>query len=216
MTQYQQDEEDDEMPLLPTSRRRLLDNDQDDDMTPTPSTSRGRTRGAIEPDSQVTDPGRSATARIPRATQRKTREASIASDVSSAGVRSSRTSKTSRPAAKASASSAKGGRGTAIVIEESEDEVNRDIGPARSSTGTRGRSMRNAGTSEAGPSASGRIADDEATTLSGIKNRTQSTLGATGRRRLLVADDDDDGEMVSRKLISQYHASIPQALRITV
>jgi hypothetical protein len=53
-------------------------------------------------------------------------------------------------------------------------------------------------TSGAAGSGSGRIGDDEATPASASnRGKTQSSLGATGRRRLLVADDDDDGELVS-------------------
>jgi hypothetical protein len=90
-----------------------------------------------------------------------------------------------------------------IVIEESEDEVNRDLGPARSSTGTgtgtRGKSIRGTGT------ASGIVGDDEASTIAATSTATrgratQSSLG-TGRRRLVV-DDDDDGELVCHCLFS--------------
>lgn len=207
MTQTEHpEEEDDEMPLLPPSRRRLLDSNtgEDNDMTPIPSTSRTRGRGAQELSSQVaSQASKMVGARAGRATQsRQVRESSATSDVSSLGGRPSRTTKATKTASKVSGpptQSTRSGRVNTIVIEESEDEVNNGIGPARSSTGTatRGKSTRVAGTSEAGTTASGRIGDDEATTATGTRAKTQSTLGATGRRRLLVADDDDDGEMVS-------------------
>lgn len=235
MTQPEE-EEDDEMPLLPTNRRRLLDNNNgdgdgdDDDMTPIPSSSRTRGR-ATDPNSQVvSQASKEVGGRAGRATQsRQVRESSVASDVSSLGGRSSRTTKPAKaPSKSASATqSTRTGRINTIVIEESEDEVNQGIGPARSSTGTgtRGKSTRIAGTSEAGPTASGRIGDDEATTANtGTRAKSQSTLGATGRRRLLVADDDDDGEMVSyggaqtcvcaRKLMTQVFKGAAKKRRI--
>jgi hypothetical protein len=118
-----------------------------------------------------------------RTTQRQLRESSVNSDTSSIGTvgRSTRTRAT--PAA-----TQRKGKTQPIVIEESEDEVNRDLGPARSSTGTaRGKSSRATG--------SGIVGDDEASTIAATgRKATQSSLG-TGRRRLVV-DDDDDGELV--------------------
>jgi hypothetical protein len=208
-TEYPE-EEDDEMPLLPPSRRRLLDNTtgQDEEMTPAPSSSRTRGRATVNPNSQVAS---QASKVVGRATQqRQARESSVTSDVSSVGGRGTRASKSTKasktaPKPPSATQSTRSGRISTVVIEESEDEVNQGIGPARSSTGTgaRGKSTRLAGTSEAGPTASGRIGDDEATAAGGTRGKTQSTLGATGRRRLLVADDDDDGEMVSYCILRQ-------------
>lgn len=187
------------MPLVPTARRRVLDKDDDEDMSPAPSTARARGRGITEPSSQKkASQGRAptATANATSRAPRQARQTSVASDIS-VDPPSTRGARASKPPTR-------GTRASAIVIEESEDEVNRDIGPARSSTGTKSRSTRIPATSEAGASASGRVADDEATTGLGTATRgkSQSTLGATGRRRLLVADDDDDGEMVSLSSLS--------------
>jgi hypothetical protein len=178
LTQHDEDEDED-MPLLPKSRRRLLSPGHDDEMSPPPPTA--RVRGKATP-SQT--PAASQVAPR-RTTQRQLRESSINSDTSSIGTvgRSTRTRAT--PAA-----TQRKGKTQRIVIEESEDEVNRDLGPARSSTGTaRGKSSRATGTG------SGIVGDDEASTIGATRSKaTQSSLG-TGRRRLVV-DDDDDGELV--------------------
>jgi len=176
----QQDEDEDEdMPLLPKSRRRLLSPGHDDEMSPPPPTARGR--GKATP-SQT--PAASQVAPR-RTTQRQVREASVNSDTSSIGTAGRSTRTRATPAA-----TQRKGKTQPIVVEESEDEVNRDLGPARSSTGTaRGKSSRATG--------SGVVGDDEASTVTASaagRKATQSSLG-TGRRRLVV-DDDDDGELV--------------------
>lgn len=181
------EDEDEDMPLLPRSRRRLLDKGEEDDMSPGPppsSLARG-TRGAPS----QTPIASQAPPRRATATQRQLRETSVNSDTSSVG-RSTRTTKA------APSTQTRKGRAPAIVIEESEDEVNRDLGPARSSTGTgtRGKGSRTIGVSGSGSG----FGDDEASSMAtgtATRGKTQSSLG-TGRRRLVV-DDDDDGEMVS-------------------
>jgi hypothetical protein len=196
------DEDDEDMPLLPRSRRRILDEDDlDDDITPMPPPAslapRARAaRSAISETPAPTPPKKApATQSRPRTqTQRQLRESSVVSDASSAGAGGRSTRTTRAPAA---STQARKGKAPPIVIEESEDEVNRDLGPARSSTGTGTRTMGRHTCGAAG-SGSGRIGDDEATPASASnRGKTQSSLGATGRRRLLVADDDDDGELVS-------------------
>jgi len=176
LTQHDEDEDED-MPLLPKSRRRLLSPGHDDEMSPPPPTARGR--GKATP-SQT--PAASQVAPR-RTTQRQLRESSVNSDTSSIGTATRSTRKRATPAA-----TQRKGKTQPIVIEESEDEVNRDLGPARSSTGTaRGKSSRATG--------SGIVGDDEASTMTATgRKATQSSLG-TGRRRLVV-DDDDDGELV--------------------
>lgn len=183
------EDEDEDMPLLPRSRRRLLDKGEEDDMSPGPpplSLARG-TRGAPS----QTPVASQAPPRRATATQRQLRETSVNSDTSSVG-RSTRNTKA------APSTQTRKGRAPAIVIEESEDEVNRDLGPARSSTGT-GTGIRGKGSKAIGVSGSGSgFGDDEASSMAtgtATRGKTQSSLG-TGRRRLVV-DDDDDGEMVS-------------------
>jgi hypothetical protein len=176
------EDEDEDMPLLPKSRRRLLSQGHDDEMSPPPLTS--RRKGAF----QATQTPTPSQAPPRRATQRQLRETSVNSDTSSIGT-ASRSRTRAAPAA-----TQKKGRTEPIVIEESEDEVNRDLGPARSSTGTgtRGKSTRGTGPG----TGSGIVGDDEASTATATVTRgraTQSSLG-TGRRRLVV-DDDDDGEL---------------------
>jgi hypothetical protein len=163
------------MPLLPKSRRRLLSPGHDDEMSPPPPTAR---RGKATP-SQT--PAASQVAPR-RTTQRQLRETSVNSDTSSIGTATRSTRTRATPAA-----TQRKGKTQPIVIEESEDEVNRDLGPARSSTGTARKSSRATG--------SGMVGDDEASTITATgRKATQSSLG-TGRRRLVV-DDDDDGELV--------------------
>jgi len=177
LTQHDEDEDED-MPLLPKSRRRLLSPGHDDEMSPPPPTAR---RGKATP-SQT--PAASQVAPR-RTTQRQLRETSVNSDTSSVGTATRSTRTRATPAA-----TQRKGKTEPIVIEESEDEVNRDLGPARSSTGTaRDKSSRGTGTG------SGIVGDDEASTITATRRKaTQSSLG-TGRRRLVV-DDDDDGELV--------------------
>lgn len=202
------DEDDEDMPLLPRSRRRILDDDDlNNDITPMPPppsslATRGRAgRSAISETPAPSQPKKVATASRSRTTtQRQLRESSVVSDASSAGGRGTRATRLP-----ASSTQARKGKATPTVIEESEDEVNRDLGPARSSTGTGSRAM-GRHTSGAAGSASGRAGDDEVTTASS-RGKTQSSLGATGRRRLLVADDDDDGELVSRKVYNGRHSN---------
>jgi hypothetical protein len=175
LTQHDEDEDED-MPLLPKSRRRLLSPGHDDEMSPPPPTARGR--GKATP-SQT--PAASQVAPR-RTTQRQLRETSVNSDTSSIGTVSRSTRTRATPAA-----TQRKGKTQPIVIEESEDEVNLDLGPARSSTGTARKSSRATG--------SGILGDDEASTITATgRKATQSSLG-TGRRRLVV-DDDDDGELV--------------------
>lgn len=182
------EDEDEDMPLLPRSRRRLLDKGEEDDMSPGPPPS-SLARGTRGPPSQ-TPIASQAPPRRATATHRQLRETSVNSDTPSVG-RSTRTTQA------APSTQTRKGRAPAIVIEESEDEVNRDLGPARSSTGTgtaRGKSSRTAGLSGSGSG----FGDDEASSMAAgtaARGKTQSSLG-TGRRRLVV-DDDDDGEMVS-------------------
>jgi hypothetical protein len=177
LTQHDEDEDED-MPLLPKSRRRLLSPGHDDEMSPPPPTA--RVRGKATP-SQT--PAASQVAPR-RTTQRQLRESSVNSDTSSIGTATRSTRTRATPAA-----TQRKGKTQPIVIEESEDEVNRDLGPARSSTGTARKSSRATGTG------SGIVGDDEASTITVTgRKATQSSLG-TGRRRLVV-DDDDDGELV--------------------
>lgn len=102
------------------------------------------------------------------------------------------------------------------LIEESEEEVTMDLRPSGKSSRTAGRNAESThgtgrGTtsrlgmmSSAAPTASGRIGDDEASTVGMARGKggtgTQASTAAggfgSGRRRLLVADDDDD-DMVS-------------------
>jgi len=196
------DEDDEDMPLLPRSRRRILDEDDlDDDISPMPPPAslapRSRAARSAISETPAPTPPKKASATQSRArtqTQRQLRESSVVSDASSTGAGGRSTRTTRAPAA---STQARKGKAPPIVIEESEDEVNRDLGPARSSTGTGTRTM-GRHTSGAAGSGSGRVGDDEATPASASnRGKTQSSLGATGRRRLLVADDDDDGELVS-------------------
>jgi hypothetical protein len=186
------EDEDEDMPLLPRSRRRLLDKGEEDDLSrgPPPSSLARGTRGVPSQTSVASQPPPRRTT----ATQRQLRETSVNSDTSSIG-RSTRT----RTTKVAPSTQTRKGRAPAIVIEESEDEVNRDLGPARSSTGTgtgtRGKSSKVMGVS----GGEGGFGDDEASSMAtetATRGKTQSSQGM-GRRRLVV-DDDDDGEMVSR------------------
>jgi hypothetical protein len=187
------EDEDEDMPLLPRSRRRLLDKGEDDlSPGPPPSSLARGTRGVPSQTPIASQPPPRRTT----ATQRQLRETSVNSDTSSVG-RSTRT----RTTKAAPSTQTRKGRAPAIVIEESEDEVNRDLGPARSSTGTgtgtRGKSSKIMGVS--GTGSGGGFGDDEASSMAtgtATRGKTQSSQGM-GRRRLVV-DDDDDGEMVSR------------------
>lgn len=188
LTQQMDEDEDEDMPLLPKSRRRLLSQGHDDEMSPPPPTARQKRGGPSQtPAASQAPPPR-------RATHRQLRETSVTSDTSSVG----RGTRATTRATLAATQRSRKGKAEPIVIEESEDEVNRDLGPARSSTGTaRGKSTRGTATG------SGIVGDDEASTTTAIATRgraTPSSLG-TGRRRLVV-DDDDDGELVRLILFS--------------
>lgn len=196
--------DEDSMPLLPRSKRRLLDqrtttedgDDKDDEMPPPTAKRRG---GAF-----VQDTPTQSQASEPKTTG-KTRGESVVSDISSVGGGGSTRSKRAS-AAMTTGRTARGGRGTQrqpVLLEDSEEEgvefTPSAVGSASGSGGTRpkGRSTR-------GAQDHGEI--DTATTRSSARTTSQmgppQTTGSAsvtmGRKKLLPVDDDDD-DMVSRR-----------------
>jgi hypothetical protein len=178
------DEEEDTMPLLPRSRKRLLgDTPEVEESFNTASKQRG-----IASQTQTLSTPKPK----PVAVARRTRGGTVDSDVS--------ISSAPRPTAtKTQKGRGRGKLDTPIVIdEEDEDEVDVGlIGSRRTGTGTGRGSGKTGGTSTL----------DGETTRSSRAKGTQSVVasGTTGRRRLLPADEDDDG-IVSRSIATQGRA----------
>ena len=184
-------EEDDEMPLLPRSKKkRLLQDDDVDTASTAPSD------GPSMPEKpSVKKKSTASTAASTRSTghtrgkstAKKTRAASVVSDVSSV-------------AASTRASTRGGAKRKAVLpieIQDSEDEVALDLGKTPAS-GTRAATS----TLEGEPVRSSRASGRTTTTATGVRGTqgvtSTGTGTARGRRRLLVDDDDDDmDDMVS-------------------
>lgn len=202
--------DEDSMPLLPRSKRRLLDQrtttehgDEDDEMPPPTAKRRG---GAFVPDT----PTQSQSSEPKATNHRKTRGESVVSDVS--GVGGSTRSK--RVSSATTGRTARGGRGThkqPVLLEDSEEEgvefTPSAIGSASGSGGTRAKARSTRGTQD--------HAEDTATTRSsartsqmGPPQTTGSASVTMGRRKLLPVDDDDD-DMVSRLRAADAHPRRP-------
>jgi len=186
-------QEEDEMPLLPRSKKRLInvaDSPPLEDNVPATGS-----RKFVVP---------SQTTQTTQATQRpvrKTRATSVASDVSDA------------PSAPTRAKPAVRGKKTVepVVIEDSEDEVALDLGKTPSTatrTGRGAKSRAATSTLDVDTAGGGGTRRTTRTTqASMIPDTSQmepppSTATASGRparRKLLVDDDDDDDVVVSRK-----------------
>jgi hypothetical protein len=206
--------DEDSMPLLPRSKRRLLDRrtttghgDEDDEMPPPTAKRRG---GAFVPDT----PTQSQTSESKATHHRKTRGESVVSDISSVGG----STRSKRVSAATTGRTARGGRGTQkqpVLLEDSDEEgvefTPSAIGSASGSGGTRARGRSTRGTQY--------LAEvDTATTRSSARTTSQmgppQTSGSAsvtmGRKKLLPVDDDDD-DMVSR--LGGAHAHPPRPPR---
>jgi hypothetical protein len=187
-------DEEDEMPLLPRSKKRLINNaDSPPPEYDVPATGRRKGTQATQATQTTQSTQRPA---------RKTRATSVASDVSD--TPSTRTR--SKPAAR--------GKKTAetVVIEDSEEEVALDLGKTPSTATRSGRGAKSrAATSTldadtVGAGAGGTRRGTRTTTQASVVpdtsqvNPTSSGVTASGRpprRKLLVDDDDDDDVVVS-------------------
>ncbi|EIW73239.1 hypothetical protein TREMEDRAFT_59407 [Tremella mesenterica DSM 1558] len=178
-TQVHDSDEEEDMPLLPSTRRAVLVDNDDDDMPPPSRTQRGRKKDqSTVPDTQQGTVTQSS---------RKTRAGSILSEASTTDTRSTATAKTRKPPARAAPT-----RGLAkrqpIVLEDSDDD-----GPSTLRSNSRSRNgMNGTDTNEA-----------DAQLWTAPRSRSTRSSGPTtatlGRRKLLVVDDDDD-ELVFRGL----------------
>lgn len=178
---YRQTElyEEDNMPLVPTSRRRLLTQireDDDDEETPTLAPSKRR-RGAT-PNTQ--SPVLSAP------TSRRARAGSALSDVSSAAPSEVAEPKTGRASSTRASTRApptqrarRGTQAAPVVLDSDDDDT--PFATARTRAGGRSTAARGSGTA-----ARSTTLNDEGTSLS------RGTLPATGTRRRLLGDDDGD------------------------
>ena len=186
------DDEESELPLLPTARpkKRLLTEDDDDEMPPPSNTARLRR----------TQKDVSSIPETPQASQsaRPSRAASVISEASTADTRS--TAATRQPAIRVAASSRASTRAKQPIVLEDSDE---DDTPVFASTTGRSR----AGASGKTDSASA-AEDVLGSALSKATKSTRATPATLGRRQVVVADDDD--EMVRstfrilRRLIHRY------------
>lgn len=183
-------EEEDEMPLLPRSRKRLIQTADSPPPEDIPATG-GRKSRPTQP-TQATE--------VTQRPVRKTRAASVASDISEA------------PSTRARAKPAARGRKAVepVVVEDSEDEVALDLDktPSTATRTGRGGKSRAAtstlGADTAGPG--GTRKGTRTTQTSMVPDTSQmeappSTATASGRparRKLLVDDDDDDDVVVGR------------------
>lgn len=178
-------DDDDHMPLLPVSNKRLLGTmredspDTEDSMTANKSRDRRSTQTATQSDFTQ--------GRTNRASSRSTRATSVASEASSAVPISKAKSK---PVARSK-------KPETIVIEDSEDEVANEVGraSARSST-ARGSKRSSIGTRIPGTSVPGEAGDVPSSSKTTVRSGTRGTQASAPapRRRLLVADDDDDDD----------------------
>ena len=197
-------DDEDEMPLLPRSKKkRLLELEDEDDSAPSEvaSTSAPATR-------QAPLASKKTNSRSTRQPARKTRAASIISDVSSVAA-STRSAAARSTASRAKAKGAS--KKEVIEFQDSEDEVALDLGktPTPSGrgtgtgagTGTRGTRGRGATSTLEGEPISTRStrtpAFDTGTTTTRRSTATQgktatAASGTRGGRRRLVVDDDDD------------------------
>lgn len=192
--------DDDDMPVLPRSKKRLIGNDDSlppNDALEVPSTSRrrvGRTQVT-----QATQAARTATRRAARPSS----VVSNTSDISEAPSGHTRSHDArSKPAAKGKQ------RVESIVVEDSEEEVAQDLGRvssgsarAKGSTapGTRGSRGTRGTTSTLEEGARG-VPGTKA--MDPLTSSVASSVRATGRRRLLVDDDEDDEAVpVSRSAV---------------
>lgn len=186
MSQRADGEED--MPLLPPSKKRLMARDDStfDESVPASKAPRGAVPASLSTQRPT----------------RTTRATSVLSDASSAPSTSTRARPTAatrkKPAARGKQSAAP------VVVENSEDEVADDLDktPSAYTTGLTGKSRVTGTRGMSGAAAT--------STLEGDKTRGTRTTQATpsgvpgtatqrGRRKLLVDDDDDDDDvMVSR------------------
>jgi hypothetical protein len=185
--------DEDSLPVLPRSKRRLLDqrdaNTADhEDMPPLTANRRGKAsipNTLFQSQCQRTKPV---------LTGRKTRVASVVSDVSSVDGAGASTS-------------ARGGmrRGTQqarALLEDSEEE---GVEFTPSALGT-GRGSRSTNGTQEGTGSAVRSSDRTAINARGGVPASGSVSATFGRRKLLLVDDDDDG-MVSRAGFSSSDAS---------
>ncbi|WVQ64386.1 uncharacterized protein L199_002551 [Kwoniella botswanensis] len=194
----QVEDEDEDMPLLPRSRKRLLGTQvtQEDDEDP-PLTSRSRQRSRV-PDTQ---PSQTQTPRV-TTTQSRTRASSVLSEAESVATNVSASTPTRT---RSTRNTMTGGRGTKkqpTVVEDSDEEIDEGLDWGTSTgTRTKTRSNKNATATQGKNSATGTgtrtlEGDDTPSTSTGRRRTTAAQAGTQasqfGRRRLLPADDDDD------------------------
>jgi len=194
-------DDEDEMPLLPRSKKRLINNaDSPPPENGVPATGR---RKEARP-TQITQTTQSTQRPV-----RKTRAASVVSDISDAPSTRTR----AKPAAR--------GKKTAepVVIEDSEEEVAFDLGKTPSTATRSGRGAKSRGatsTLEADTVGGGGTRRGTRTTTqpSAVPDTSQveptpsgvTASGRPARRKLLVDDDDDDDVVVSLLL---HHSFCP-------
>lgn len=184
----QRDDGDEEMPLLPPSKRRLMAKD-DSGLDESIPASKSR-RGAA--------PSASLSTQRPA---RTTRGSSVQSDASSAPSTSTRSKSTAasrkKPAARGKQTAAP------VVVEDSENEVAEDLDktPSAYTSGLTGRSRVTGTRGMSGIGATSTLEGDRSrasrTTQATPSGTGTQSRGANGRRKLLVDDDDDDDIMVS-------------------
>jgi len=170
------DDEDDDLPLLPRSRKRLLDTriTPGRDFDEAPRTSRKRGAASL----RETEPVPSG----PSARSRKVRGASVVSDASSTGAATRRA-----PARKAK-------KALHVIDGSEEEEVEADL-PTATATGTgSGRSTGSGARTRWLGAGTGRSA--MSSTLDGPTAPTASARPKGAKERKMLVDDDDDGEVI--------------------
>ena len=174
-------DDEDEMPLLPRTKKRLLGVRDDSPSTaddPTPHA----TRRSEKPEISQSQTGQITLSPM----QRKTRRGSVASEASSVAASTRSKASTSKPKSATRGKSKKKAEVEPIVLEDSEEEVALEMDKTPT-TATR----------SATRGATSAVDDEPMSTRSGRKASGRTTQAATGGRRKLLPADDDGDEMVS-------------------
>ncbi|WRT63291.1 uncharacterized protein IL334_000196 [Kwoniella shivajii] len=187
-------DEDEDMPLLPRSKKRLLGTQVNQDEDEVPSTSRLRKQSRV-PETQLTQ------TQMPITTKRRTRAQSVLSEADSAITSTSAATST-----RAGKATSRGKNKEPILLEDSDDEEEGeglDWGDStglatnprstRTSTQSKGDTGTGSGTKTLGSMNPPSISTAKRKTLPTQGTSTRNTQASSqARRRLLPADDDDD------------------------